>query len=331
MKKFILPSLAAASFLPALGTDAGPGANPAGLICAANENRFTASHYSEALTAYTVGWRDTENVDAILARLFPEVAVSRRFEFKNAVNAEAFLSETDDIRAIGGAFKRVEYKGTTTNESTKNKGLTVRIDHDDCEDLEGEKQKTVARLMARLARNELRRGITLLEANDTTSAIVFSSSTQPDGLVRAALAASADVSGVRPNVVVYGESAWDLRLDAYEASTAPAAAARAGKTMAELAGYFMVDVVEVVKARYQSSATAKSKVVPSTVYAYSAFQGASKDDPSAVKRFVSSGRGGQRYGVYIVEHEKFTDVSVECYSNLVCTGVGIVSRTVTAS
>ncbi|MBI5770828.1 MAG: hypothetical protein HZA93_23830 [Verrucomicrobia bacterium] len=326
--KLIIPHLGSEF---TVGADAGPNANPVGLICAANENRFTASHYSEALTAYTVGWRDTENVDAILARLAPEVPVSRRFEFKNAVNAEAFLSETDDIRAIGDSFKRVAYKGTTTNEKTLNKGLTIRIDHDDCEDLEAEVQRAVGRLMGRLARNELRRLIVVLEANDTTSAIVFSASTQPDGLIRAALAASADVSGVRPNVVLFGEAAWDLRLDAYEGSTAPAAAARAGKTLQELAGYFMVDLVDVVKARYQSSATAKSKIVPSTVYAYSAYAGAGKDDPSAIKRFVSSGRGGQRYGVYRQEYEKFTDVSVECYSNLVCTGVGIVSRTVTAS
>jgi hypothetical protein len=316
-----------------LGVDLGEGRNPVGLICAANEARFTSSHYSEPLTAYTVGWKDPEDVDALLQRLFPEVPVSRRFEFKKATNAEAFLSETDDNRAIGSAFKRVEYKGTSTTEKTLNKGLTLSIDHDDTEDLEGEKQRAINRLMQRLARNDLRRGIALLEANDTTAAAIFASTTNPDGLIRAMLTASADVTGIRPNVVLYGEAAYDLRLDAYEAAanTSSYAGRAAAMSHADLARHLMVDLVEVAKARYQSSASAKSKIVPATVYGYLAIQGAGKDDPSAVKRFTSASRGGQRYGVYVVEHEKFTDVSVEMYSNIVATGSGIVSRTITAS
>ncbi len=330
MKKNLITAINVAGFSP-LGEDLGIGRNPRGLICAANEERFTAGHYSEPLTAYTAGWKDPENVDAILQRLFPEVSVARRFEFKNAVNAEAFLTETDDVRAIGAAFKKVVYTGTSTNGRTLNKGLTVSIDHDDCADLEAEKQKAISRLLARLARNELARGIVLLEANDTAAGMIFSATTNPDGLIRAKLAASADISGIRPNIVLFGEAAWDLRLDAYENPARVQPTNRADKTLAELAGYLMVDTVEVVKARYQSTATAKSKVVPSTVYAYSAYQGAGKDDPSAVKRFVSSGRAGQRYGVYVVEHEKYTDVSVETYSNLVATGIGIVSGACTAS
>lgn len=319
-------------FVP-LGLDRGPGLNPTGLICTANEARFTQAHYSEPLTAYTVGWRDPENVDQVLQRLFPEVVTSRRFEFKKAENAQAFLSETDDLRPIGSPFKRVEYTGTSANEKTHNKGLTIRIDHDQHDDLQGEINRSVDRLMQRLARNELRRGIALLEANDATAGVIFSAATNPDGFVRAMLSSSADTTGIRPNVVAYGEAAWDLRLDAYEAAanTSSYAGRAAAMSMQDLATHLMVDTVEVVKARYQSSRTVKSKVVPSTVYGYLAIQGAGLDDPSAVKRFVSNSRGGQRYGVYVVEHEKFTDVSVEMYSNIVATGIGIVTRTVTAS
>jgi hypothetical protein len=316
-----------------LGVDLGEGRNPHGLICAANESRFTSGHYSEQLTGYTVGWKDPENIDAILQRLFPEVPVSRRFDFKKADNAQAFLSETDDLRPIGSPFKRVEYTGTSASDKTLNKGLTMRIDHDSVEDVDAEKNQAIERLMGRLQRNELRRGIAILEANDATAAVLFNKDTNPDGLVRAMLKASTDTTGVRPNVVVYGEAAFDLRLDAYEdpARTNGNGASRAEKTFDELARYFMVDVVDVIKARYQSSATAKSLIVPSTVYGYLALPGIGKDDPSAIKRFTSKSRGGQKYGVYVVEHEKFTDVSVEMYSNIIYTGLGIVTRTVTAS
>jgi hypothetical protein len=314
-----------------LAVDLGEGRNPAGVICAANEARFTSGHYSEQLTGYTVGWKDPENVDAILQSLFPEVAVARRFDFRKADNAKVFLTETDDLRPIDSPFKRVEYTSTSASDKTLNKGLTIRIDHDQTEDVEGERTASVERLMQRLARNELRRGMALLEANDTTAGAIFSKDTNPDGLIRAMLKASTDVTGVRPNVVVYGEAAFDLRLDAYEEPTRVNGGNRSEKTLQQLAQYFMVDKVEVVKARYQSTATAKAPIVPSTVYGYLAIPGIGKDDPSAVKRFTSKSRNGQRYGVYVVEHEKFTDVSVEMYSNIIYTGLGIVTRTATAS
>lgn len=315
-----------------LAVDLGEGRNPHGVICAANEARFTSGHYSEQLTGYTVGWRDPENIDAILQRLFPEVPVQRRFDFKKANNAQAFLSEVDDDRPIGSPFKRVEYSGTSATSKTHNRGLTIRVDHDSVEDVDAEVNASIERLMQRLARNELRRGVALLESAGTTGdGLVFSAATNPDGLVRGVCKASADKTGVRPNVIAYGETVWDLRLDAYEAPGRENGGNRADKTPEELARYFGVDIVEIVKARYQSTATAKAPVIPSKLYAYLAVPGASKDDPSAVKRFVSNSRGGQKYGVYKVEHEKFTDVSVERYSNIIETGLGIEKRDAAAA
>jgi hypothetical protein len=60
------------------------------------------------------------------------VQVGRRFEWKKAVNAEEFYSETfDDARSIGGDFKKVEFKGTSVNDKTLNKGLTIIVDIDE--------------------------------------------------------------------------------------------------------------------------------------------------------------------------------------------------------
>lgn len=323
MKKTVAPSFVAET---PLGKDLGPGQNPAGLICAANEARFTSGHYSEQLTGYTVGWKDPENIDAILARLFPEVMVARRFDFKKADNAQAFLSETDDLRAIGSPFKRVEYKTESASSKTHNRGLTVTIDHDDCDDLEAEVTRSVERLLQRLARNSLRRGFALLDTADHAGGNkAFTAANNPDGFLRAMGKLSADTSGMYPNVYAIGELAWHYRLDAYEASDRSNVQVRATMTPAELAQYLGADVVEIVKARYQSTATAKGLALSARIYAYLASQGAGKDDPSAVKRFVSSGRGGQRYGVYRQDHEKYTEASVEIYENIVATGVGIES------
>ncbi|HPA20750.1 MAG TPA: hypothetical protein PLU30_23585 [Verrucomicrobiae bacterium] len=296
--------------------DLGANQNPVGRVCAANEARFTSAHFSEPLTTFAVGWRDPENLDAILQRIFPEVPVSRRFEFKKATNAEAFLSEADDIRAIGGAFKRVEYSGESVTEKTLNKGLTVRVDHDDVSGDDWQ-ELTVARLLQRLARNDLRRGVALLDASATNANKVWSAN-NPDADVREMLSLGADACGIRPNVVAYGETAWDARLDVYESVNTPAAGRKAGMSPEDLARYLMVDLVEIVKARYQSTASAKAAIIPTVVYAYLALQGASKDDPSHVKRFLSMTESG-RYRVYLQQYEKFTDVSVEHYSNIVAT------------
>ena len=241
----------------ALQPDPGQGLT-SGIIYAANEARFTSANYSEPLTAYTVGWKDPENLEALLATVAPEVMVGRRFEFKKAANAEAFLSETDDIRAIGSPFKRVEYTGSSVNEKTHNKGLTIRIDHDDTVG-DGWREQAVDRLRMRLLRNDLRRALALLTASANNQARTWTSgSPNPDGNCRTELTAAADISGIRPNTVLFSEAAWDARVGAYEASTAPAAARKAAMTYTELAAHLLVDTCLPVKARYQSTLTAKA-------------------------------------------------------------------------
>lgn len=307
--------------------DLGIGQNPSGVICAANEARFTSTFYSVPDTAYTVGWRDPESLDALLDELFPPVEVGRRFEFKQADNDEAFLTETDDLRAIGSAFKRVEYKGSTVNQKTHNKGLTIRVDHDD-EVGDNWRQTYTQVLMQRILRNELRRGVALIDAAATNVAATWDAAANPDKTARTALRAGADASGIRPNIVLYGEAAWDMRADSFEAQNTPYAGRAASMSKAELATKLMVDLVEVLKARYQSGATTKANILGQIVYYYYVLKGATKDDPSNVKRFTTPARGG-KWGVYVNEHEKYTDISVEMYSNLVITSTrGIRKNTI---
>jgi hypothetical protein len=302
-----------------------------GVIYAANESRFTSVNYSEPLTQYTVGWRDPENLDALLDSIAPSVPVGRRFEFKKATNAEAFLSETDDVRAIGANFKRVEYTGESVNEKTLNKGLTIRLDKDDLLD-EMEEERSVGRLMQRLSRNEVRRALGIIDAATTNANKTWSSSTNPDKDLRDALILGANASGIRPNVMLFAESAWDLRLDAYEAAanTSSYAGRAAAMTPQDLARKSMVDRIEIVKARYQSTTTAKGLVQTTlTVLLYLAIQGAGKDDPSNVKRFVTP--AGTRYRVFRREADKWIDLSVEHYSNIVITStLGIRKLTVSS-
>jgi hypothetical protein len=296
------------------------GRQASGVVCAANESRFEAAHLSEPLTAFSVGWRDPENLRALLDFIAPPVRVGRRFEFKKADDAEAFLSETDDVRSIGSAFKRVEYSGETVNSKTFNKGLTIRVDHDE-EVGDDWQERYVQLLIQRLLRNELRRAITALDSQDVSESKTWtwtsSSYPNPDGDIRSALSTAASLSGVRPNRVIYGEGAWDLRSNSYYMQETAGAFQAAGLTPDELAKRLFVDGVRVVSARYTNS-DARSLVLGNYVYAYFAQDGAMKDEPSNIKRFVTPA-GGSDFRVYVENSSKYTDITVEHYSAIVVT------------
>ena len=304
-----------------------------GQIVLANEARFTTSFYSEPLTAYTVGWKDTANIEATLDFLFPPVQAPRRFEFKKADNSEAFYSETDDARAIGADFKRVEYKGSTILEKTLNKGLTIRVDIDQVANLQNWRELYTTRLLQRLLRSELRRAITQASQAATNTAKTWDSSAgkDPDQDVLTDLIAAVDDSGVRPNRILYGDVAWNKRLIAHRAQSTAGGYASAGLTVTELASFFGVERVAISRERYQSAAATKSKVMPDIVLSFYAEDGVTIDDPTNFKRFWTPVEGGGKYRVYEQPvSSKLIDITVEHYSNCATTStVGLRKLTIT--
>lgn len=289
-------------------------------IISANENRFSAGNYSEALTAFTVGWVDPENTAKILDFIAPPIPVGRRFEFKKSDNAQAFYSESDDVRAIGAEFKRVSYAGESVNEKTINKGLTIRVDHDEVSGDDWQ-ERYVQMLMQRLLRNELRRAVKALEtiAASDNSAKSWNAGANPDADIRNMLMLAADQSGVRPNRLLFGESAWDLRMTSLESQNSVVAFKGAAMAKDELAGKFMLDGCEVLSSRYQSAPATKSKILADAVFAFFAQNTLSKDEPSNLKRFYTPTEEGGAFRVYCDEHAKYTDITVEHYSSIVAT------------
>lgn len=292
---------------------------PKGQMVLANEGRFESNYYSEPLTEFVVGWLEQQNIKATLDRLAPEVPVGRRFEFKKGVNVEAFLSESDDVRAIGADFKRVEYTGTTVNEKTLNKGLTIRIDDD--EQFGGNwQERAVMRLTERIYRNDLRRAIAVLSAAATNTAVTWDTTAgkDPDFDILSKLEASGDDRGIDSNVVLFGSTSWRKRALSHRAQNTAGGFASASMTPEQLKELLGVDDVIVSKERYQSSASAKTQIVANKVIIYMAYAGVGKDDPSDIKRFVSAVEGGGFLRVYVQRiGAKSTDVTVEQYSNIV--------------
>jgi hypothetical protein len=305
-----------------------------GEIVLANEARFTEQYYSEPLTAFGIGFRDPANIEEELEFVAPAVLTGRRFEFKKAANAEEFYSETDDERSIGSDFKRVAYTGESVTDKTINKGLTFRADLDQYADQPNWREVITGRLIRRIWRNDLRRAKTLLAAaaNNTAKTWDTTALKDPDMDVLNDLIAAANVSGIRPNRILFGETAWSKRLLSLRAQNLKGQANSSTMTPAELAGWFGVDEVRVSKTRYASTATAKTEIVANLVMMFFAEAGQSPDESSNIKRFVSVVEGGGKLRVYEQQvSAKLVDITVEHYSNSVITASGNSIRKLTIS
>lgn len=316
---------------PVLSGDPRPGE----IYALANDSRFTETNFSEPLTTFAIGWRDPNKIDETLEFFAPRTPVpSRLFEWKKAVNAEEFYSETDDLRAIGADFKRVEYTGSDVTDKTINKGLTMRVDLDNVNTkVAGWENRYVAKLLRRLYRNELRRAITLLSAAATNTGKTWDVNADPDADVVNEMVTAGDAVGFAFNRAGYGHTAWAKRFTSLRGNANPAKFGSATMTPQQLAEMLNVDAVYVSKERYQSSSSAKTQIVANLVLMFFAQAGLDTEDPSNIKRFVSappnviSGgnefqrpSGGLDVNVYLQQvSAKLVDITVEHYSKTVMT------------
>lgn len=277
-----------------------------GLITQINASLMTQATFSEPLTTYATGWRDDGNVlQQELDFFAPSVQTSRRFEYASAVNAEQFYSETaDDARAIGAAFKEVEYKSTKVNAKTGNRGLQIVVDLDEVKDKPNWEQEYVRKLMSRLKRNKLRRALALLAAAATNTAKTWDTTAgkDPDQDVLTDLIAAASASGVKPNRVGYGDTAWSKRVLSHRAQDTAGGFASAAMTPEALAAWLGVESVLKSSSRYSSSSSARTEIVANLVMMFFALQDADTEDASNIKDFWSPCDNGSRYAVHSIPH-----------------------------
>lgn len=304
-----------------------------GEIHLANEDRLSEAYFSEPLTTYATGWRDNSGLKESLDFVAPEVPVNRRFDFKKARNADEFLSESDDVRAVGSDFKRVEFRGEETTAKTINKGLAYRLDRDEIH-LPGKREQIVRRLIDRLYRNDLRRAITaLLAITGAGTAKNWTANGGCDPDVLAAINTAGDGAGLDPNRVIYGAGAWQTRYAVYSNSDKAGAFAGLNEDVAGVARKLGLDDGRIVRGRYQlENAAAKARIFGSTVIVFHGQSDVMQDDPTTLKRFVTplstateaTANGQPQAGglvrVYEIEvGAKFIDIIVEHYSNLITT------------
>ena len=282
----------------------------------AAEEKFNQNNYSEVLTEFTKNWKDSEGLEALLNFIAPKVPVSRRFEYRQAPDDQVFCSETDDERIGGSGFKQIRFSGEAVQAKTLNKGLTIRVDADD---IVGEdwQIRYVHLLMKRLFRNELRRAIIGLKKNARIIEKAWEADSQPDMDIRQTLMNVAAEKGFAPNRLLFGELAWYSRQDCYALQNNAGARISSEMTREGLAEKLLVDDIKLLKK--QNLGIQGNEIVGNEIFAFYAQNGLLKDEPSNIKRFVTPNNDGGLFRVYLEEHTKFVDITVEHYSNIVVT------------
>jgi len=292
-----------------------------GVILAANDANFDGSFLSEPLTEFVSDTPDEEGLDVVLEAMAPSVPVGRSFTYLVADTTAQFqaMLADEDIREIGGEFSVIRPKGTQTNGRTANKGLTMILDNDQGGEDPAVQQRAVTNLRNRLLRTEIYRTEALLEANDTALTPNWggsNTSADPDGNIAADLELGGDARGIDSNIVVYSGGAWLRRFLSLGVGSNAARHQTRNLTPQQVADLLGVDKVVKAKIRYQSSATAKTKVGDLKVYSYYVKAGAMPNDPSNIKRFVTPVPGGGMFRIFIQPLLKRTAVTVEHYSSI---------------
>lgn len=259
-----------------------------------NDSRFNQSFFSQPLTTYVVGgWNRSDlsaEIDALCGRPVP---VSRKFSHKVWDNTEALATDgTDDLRAIGGDFKVVRLTSTEVERKTVNRGLAMILDRDEMTNVALDEQKAAMYLMSRIQLNIAKRAFDLAAAAGINTPRTWNTSANPDSDMRTSIRTAADLSGLRPNNVVFGDTAWDARVAAYDAQATAAAFQGASATPEQVASRLRVGRVYVSNARYSSSPTARTGIAANLVLSYFVDNSGMDLDPSNIKRFYTPTAGG---------------------------------------
>ena len=268
----------------------------------ANASLLDQAYFSEPLTNYAVGFKDDADVDKALEFYAPAVPVSRKFTYGVFDNAEQFLTEDDDARPIRADFREVEYTASKVNAATVNRGLQISVDLDEIDGMPNWEEMYTQKLLRRIKRNSLKRAVALLAAAATNTAKTWDTTAgkDPDQDVLLELITAADLIGVRPNRVGYGDTSWSKRMLSHRAQSTAGGFGSSSLTPEALAGLLQVDLVNVTSARYTASATARTQIVANLVLMFLAESGVDTEDASNIKRFISMGSGEQGGGQYQV-------------------------------
>ncbi len=312
-----------------------------GRITTANDSLFSATHFSEPMTNYAVGWTDPAGYDKLTEFIAPNFqAPGELFEHLVFTNAEEFYSDgaNDDLRAINASFKTIDYTPGKTQRKVNNRGLRIELDWDRIKNDPMWQQRYTGKLLSRLHRNQARRAFALALASATSDTLSWSSdpTVLPDISLNAEKIACGDSSGIAPNRILIGENAWQTRLDCLGSissgsANAYAAAAMMNRSAAEVGAFLGMEPL-LDSSRYQTGTT-KTQIVGNNILLLNGQSGVDADDPTNFKLAWTPCQNGQRFAVYVRQLSvKKWEIVVEHYELLFCaTPLGVRALSIVTS
>lgn len=318
--------------------DSGPWQH--GRITSANAEFFGSTHFSEPMTTYALGWKDPAGWDELQEFIAPSInPPAEYFEHAQFNNAEEFLSDgsNDDLRAINANFKDVDYTQSLVFRRVNNRGLRIELDYDRIKNINNWQSIYTAKLMSRLKRNQVRRAVALAIASASTSTLHWTTSPTrlPDSSLAYERSLSADASGIKPNRILIGETAWQNRIDCLGSlgtgANQFAAAAELARTVEQLGAWLGMDA-RLDTARYQSGTT-KTRLLDNLILMFTGNAGVDMEDSSNFKLAWTACANGTRWAVYVRQLSvKKWEIVVEHYELLFCPSVlGVLALTASNS
>jgi hypothetical protein len=293
-----------------------------GIVCAANEASFAETFMSVPLNTFIAGMPLESDIQDVLDFIAPPVPTGRRFEYRGFGNVQQMLSEVDDVRGLGANFKTVEFKGDLTSSRTVNKGLAFIGDLDQVGEIPNWEQLYAGWLRNRVLRNELRRAVTAILAIHAGTAYSWRSgtATDPDTDLLTLVEAVGDTYGMDANAVLFGNTAWSYRVQNLRSTDKAGGFASSMWTPAQLGEWLgLSEGARKSNHRYATGTGDKTRMVGAYVVAFHRSGSPVMEDPSTLKRFVTTTGGA--FQVYRRElSAKLVEISVAHYSNVVAVG-----------
>lgn len=302
------------------------GSVPTGRVCLANEALIVQSSYIEELTTFGIGYGSMQPNGLQRLRDFlapPRPSTSRSIRVvqydENEPWATADYSKVK--RTILGDFPEVRQRtATKVDRLILNRGLSVKLDLDELKDKPMWQQTHTKWLIDLLMRASVLEAVALYQASATVINTTWDGASNPDLEIKNELLALANITGFHPTRGVFGDTATVKRQAAYENQLTAGSLAHS-MMMSEQQIATATGLAEVITdaERYQSSSTAKTEIIGSNVFLFTAVPGESPEDPSNIVRHVANASyGGGEYAVYLTPHGvKSTILTVENYELLV--------------
>lgn len=259
-------------------------------------NVATTAKAVEWMPDFAVGLVKNNGLVKAREHLAPNATVmtpNTTFSYRFFERAESFKEVPYEklVRGVGGEFGYFNSKSEKRSGELEHIGISVVVEKAMSEADPGYESRLMQAAVSILESATLRRAYDCFTAVAVAKTWSKSGSVDPDTMLRQAMLDASDAAGVRPNRILFGDSAWDARV-AWLRSQNTAAGFQSARTEGELGSEIRADIL-VPDARVASGSGLFPAFAAKKILGGIAFAGTPEEDVSNVKMFT--GKNGLEF------------------------------------